>query len=142
MTLAIPCSIADPEEDRVWTRFLDRSRFDSYQIATYSRIGRMDEAQSIAESVIASMSQQDQARKRVVIIFEDIARAHIALGAMSEAANFAKTGLAALRKIGFTMWLPKYEAIAEALRPYGRQQAVNSYLEDVIATKRQFASRR
>lgn len=135
-------SIADPEEDRVWTRFLDQSRFDSYQIATYSRIGKMDEAQALAESVIARMGQPDQARKRVVIIFEDIARAHIALGAMSEAANFAKTGLIALRKIGFTMWLPKYEAIAQALRPYSRQQAVNSYLEEFIATKRQFESRR
>lgn len=134
--------VADPEEDRVWTHFLDQNRFDSYQVATYSRIGRMDEAQQVAESIITRMGQQDQARKKVVIIFEDIARAHIALGAMSEAASFAKTGIIALRKIGFTMWLPKYEAIAQALRPYSRQQAVNSFLEEFTATKRQFESRR
>ena len=41
-------SICDPDEDRAWTRFLDQNRFDSYRIATYSKIGRLDEAQEIA----------------------------------------------------------------------------------------------
>jgi transcriptional regulator with XRE-family HTH domain len=35
-------NIAYPEEDRVWTRFLDQNRFDSYRIATYAKIGRLD----------------------------------------------------------------------------------------------------
>ncbi len=37
-------SICDPDEDRAWTWFLDQNRFDSYRIATYSKIGRLDEA--------------------------------------------------------------------------------------------------
>ena len=65
-------SICDPDEDRVWTRFLDQNRFDSYRIATYSKIGRLDEAQEIAGTVLARLTQPD--RKKAVIIFEDIAQ--------------------------------------------------------------------
>jgi hypothetical protein len=135
-------SVADPEEDRVWTFFLDRNRFDSYQIATYSRLGRMDEAQEVAASVIARLGQQDRGRKKAVIISEDIARAHLARGAVIEASKLAKTGITTLREIGFVMWLPKYEAITQALRPHNRQPAVRAYLEEFAAIKRQFPSQR
>jgi tetratricopeptide (TPR) repeat protein len=57
-------SISDPDEDRVWTRFLDRNRFDSYRIATYSKIGRLDEAQEVAAAVLSRLSQPD--RKKAV----------------------------------------------------------------------------
>jgi hypothetical protein len=135
-------SVADPEDDRIWTFFLDRNRFDSYQIATYSRIGRLDEAQGIAATVISRIGQQDRGRKKAVIISEDIARAHLARGAISEAAKLAKTGVITLREIGFAMWLPKYEAIAQALRPHNRQPAVRAYLEEFATTKRQVSSQR
>ena len=135
-------SVADPEEDRIWTFFLDRNRFDSYQIAAYSRIGRIDEAQEIAASVISRLGPQDQGRKKAVIISEDIARAHLVRGAVSEAARVAKTGIVTLREIGFSMWLPKYEAIAQALRPHARQPAVRAYLEEFAVAKRQFSSQR
>jgi tetratricopeptide (TPR) repeat protein len=135
-------SVADPEEDRVWTFFLDRNRFDSYHIATYSRIGRIDEAQEIAATVIARLGRQDRSRKKAVIIFEDIARAHLTRGAISEASKFAKTGLITLREIGFAMWLPKYQALAQALGPHSRQPAVRAYLEEFAITKRQFSSQR
>ena len=62
---------ADPDEDRAWTRFLDQDRFDSYRIATYSKIGKLDEAQEIAAAVLARLTQPD--KKKAVIIFEDIA---------------------------------------------------------------------
>jgi hypothetical protein len=135
-------SVADPEDDRIWTFFLDRNRFDSYQIAAYSRIGRIDEAQEIAANVIARLGQQDRGRKKAVIISEDIARAHLTRGAITEAAKVAKTGVITLREIGFAMWLPKYEAIAQALRPHSRQPAVRAYLEEFAATKRQISSQR
>ena len=38
-------SIADPDEDRPWARFLNRDRFDTFRIATYLKIGKFDEAQ-------------------------------------------------------------------------------------------------
>jgi transcriptional regulator with XRE-family HTH domain len=135
-------SVADPEDDRIWTFFLDRNRFDSYQIAAYSRIGRIDEAQEIAANVIARLGQQDRGRKKAVIISEDIARAHLTRGAITEAAKVAKTGVITLREIGFAMWLPKYEEIAQALRPHSRQPAVRAYLEEFAATKRQVLSQR
>jgi hypothetical protein len=52
--------IADPDEDRVWTRFLDQNRFDSYQIATYSRAGKLEEAQEIAARVLGRVLQPDR----------------------------------------------------------------------------------
>jgi transcriptional regulator with XRE-family HTH domain len=135
-------SVADPEEDRVWARFLDQNRFDSYHIAIYSRIGRMDEAQEVAASVIARLGPQDQNRKKAVIIFDDIARAQLARGAISEAAKLAKTGIITLREIGFVMWLPKYDVITQALKPHSKQPAVRAYLEEFAATKRMFPSQR
>ena len=69
-----------------------------------------------------------------------MATAYLARGAAIEASKLAKSGLAVLRETEFTMWLPRYEAIAQALRQQSRQPAVRAYLEDFAMTKRQFAS--
>lgn len=53
-------NIVDPDEDRVWTRFLDENRFDSYRIATYSRIGKLDQAQEVAAAVLSRLTQPDR----------------------------------------------------------------------------------
>jgi transcriptional regulator with XRE-family HTH domain len=131
-------SIADPDEDRVWTRFLDQNRFDSYRIATYSKVGKLDEAQEIAAAVLARLTQPD--RKKAVIIFEDIAAAHLARGSVNEASRAAQSGLAVLRETEFAMWLPRFEAITQALNRWQRQPQVRSYLEEYAMTKRQFAA--
>jgi tetratricopeptide (TPR) repeat protein len=131
-------SVADPEEDRVWTRFLDRNRFDSYRIATYSRIGRLDEAQETAARVLARLRQPD--RKKAAIIFEDMAQAHLAQGSVIEASKLARAGITVLRETEFAMWLPRYATIAQALRQHDRKPAVRAYLEEFGATRRQFAS--
>jgi hypothetical protein len=131
-------SICDPDEDRAWTRFLDQNRFDSYRIATYSKIGRLDEAQAIAAAVLGRLTEPD--RKKAVIIFEDIAMAHLARGSVSEASRIAQKGLAVLRETEFTMWLPKFGAIAQGLNRWQRQPRVRAYLEDHAMTKRQFAA--
>ena len=131
-------SICDPDEDRAWTHFLDQNRFDSYRIATYSKIGRLDEAQEIAATVLGRLTQTD--RKKAVIIFEDIATAHLARGSVNEASRIAQNGLAVLRETEFGMWLPKFGAIAQALNRWQRQPQVRSYLEDFAMTKRQFAA--
>lgn len=129
--------VADTEEDRVWTRFLDQNRFDSYRIAMLAKVGRLDEAQQVAASVLARLSQPD--RKKAAIIFEDIAAAHLARGSVNEASQLAKKGLTVLRETEFAMWLPRYEAIAQALRQHNRQPAVRAYLEEFAMTKHQFA---
>ena len=131
-------SISDPDEDRVWTRFLDQNRFDSYRIATYSKIGKLDEAQETAAAVLARLTQPD--RKKAVIIFEDIATAHLSRGSVNEASQAAKNGLTVLRETEFAMWLPKYAAIAQGLLRWQRQPQVRSYLEEFAMTKRQFAA--
>jgi hypothetical protein len=130
-------AIADPDEDRVWTRFLDQNRFDSYRIATYSKIGKLEEAQEAAAAVLARLTQPD--KKKAVIIFEDIAAAFLARGSVNEASRAAQSGLAVLRETGFAMWLPKFEAIARGLLRFQRQPQVRAFLEEFAMTKRQFA---
>jgi len=131
-------NIADPDEDRVWTRFLDQNRFDSYRIATYSKVGKLDEAQETADAVLARLTQPD--RKKAVIIFDDIATAHLARGSLNEAAQAAQNGLAVLRETEFAMWLPRYGAIAQGMNRWQRQPHVRSYLEAYAMTRRQFAA--
>jgi transcriptional regulator with XRE-family HTH domain len=131
-------SLADPEDDRVWTRFLDQNRFDSYHIAMYSGIGQLDQAQEIAETVMTRMEQTD--RKKTAIILESIAVAHLSRGSVSEACRLGRAGLAVIREIEFAMWLPRFDAIGVGLRRWQGQPSVRAYLEDLAITRRQFAS--
>jgi transcriptional regulator with XRE-family HTH domain len=131
-------NIADPEEDRVWTRFLDQNRFDSYRIATYAKIGKLEEAQESAQAILSRLTQPD--RKKAAIILEDIAAAHVSQGSINEACRLAKNGLAVLRETEFTMWLPRFEVLAQSLRRYQRQTPVREFLEDFSMTKHRFAA--
>lgn len=132
--------VADTDDDRVWTRFLDQNRFDSYRISTLAKVGRLEEAQEVATAILARLDQPD--RKKAAIIFEDMATAYLARGSVNESSKLARNGLTVLRETEFTMWLPRYDAIAQALRQQSRQPAVRAYLEDFAMTKRQFASQR
>jgi tetratricopeptide (TPR) repeat protein len=131
-------SLADPEEDRVWTRFLDQNRFDSYHIATYSGLGQLDKAQEVAETVMTRLDQTD--RKKAAIILESIAVAHMSRGSVSEACRLGRAGLTVVRDTEFAMWLPRFDAIGVGLRRWQGQPAVRAYLEDLAMTRRQFAS--
>ncbi|MGW4475850.1 helix-turn-helix domain-containing protein [Nonomuraea sp. NPDC004354] len=131
-------AITDPDEDRVWTRFLDQDRFDSFHIATFSKIGKLGEAEELARNVIARLPEVD--RKRAGIILGDIATAHIVQGSITEAAKLAKEGLAIARETESVIWLPKFEEMAKSLTRWSRQQLVREFLEDMAMTKRQFGS--
>ncbi len=54
--------IADPDEDRVWARFLNQDRFDTFCIATYLRVGKLDEAEEIAANLLARLTPVLQSR--------------------------------------------------------------------------------
>lgn len=131
--------LADPEEDRVWTRFLNQDRFDTFHIATDLQVGRIDEAQALAANLLARLTPGEG--KRAAVLRENIATAHLARGSVNEASRIAQSGLAIIRETEFEMWLPKYEAIAQALRRHDRQPIVRAYLDEFAMTKRQFASR-
>jgi hypothetical protein len=77
--------VADIDEGWVWTRFLDQNRFDSYQISTLAKLGRLDEAQEIAGGFLARLDHPD--RKKAAIIFEEMATAHLSRGAVNEASK-------------------------------------------------------
>jgi tetratricopeptide (TPR) repeat protein len=131
-------NIADPEEDRVWTRFLDQDRFDSFHISTYAQIGRLDEAEAVAHAVIARLPEVE--RKRAGIILGDIATAHIVHGSVTEAARAAREGLAVIRETESGIWLPRFLVLGEALRRWQTQPAVRVFLEELAVTKRQFSA--
>ena len=130
-------SIADPDEDRPWARFLNRDRFDTFRVATYLKVGKFDEAQQVAADLLARLSPAEG--KRAAVIREIIAAAHLARGSAGEAARVAQSGLAIVRETEFTMWLPRFEDIARGLLRWQRQPQVRSYLEEFAMTKRQFA---
>ncbi|XVQ85050.1 helix-turn-helix domain-containing protein [Microbispora siamensis] len=128
-------SIADPEEDRVWTRFLDSDRFDSFRISTYSKIGKLEEAEEVARSVIARLPELD--KKRAAIILGDIATAHLIHGSINEAARLAREGLSAARDTGSAIWTPRFEVLAQGLRRWQHRPTVRAFLEDLATAKRQ-----
>ena len=130
-------SVADPDEDRPWAKFLNRDRFDTFRITTCLKTGRFDEAQQAADALLARLSPKEG--KRAAVIRENIAAAHLARGAAAEAAKVAQGGLAIIRETEFTLWLPKYEDIARGLLRWQRQPAVRAYLEEFAMTRRQFA---
>jgi transcriptional regulator with XRE-family HTH domain len=130
-------SVADPDEDRPWAKFLNRDRFDTFRITTCLKTGKFDEAQEAADALLARLSPEEG--KRAAVIRENIAAAHLARGAAAEAAKVAQGGLAIIRETEFTMWLPKYEDIARGLLRWQRQPAVRAYLEEFAMTRRQFA---
>ena len=130
-------SVADPDEDRPWAKFLNRDRFDTFRITTCLKTGKFDEAQQAADALLARLSAEEG--KRAAVIRENIAAAHLARGSAAEAAKVAQGGLAIIRETEFTLWLPKYEDIARGLLRWQRQPAVRAYLEDFAMTRRQFA---
>jgi transcriptional regulator with XRE-family HTH domain len=130
-------SVADPDEDRPWAKFLNRDRFDTFRITTCLKTGKFDEAQQAADALLARLSPEEG--KRAAVIRENIAAAHLARGAAAEAAKVAQGGLAIIRETEFTLWLPKYEDIARGLLRWQRQPPVRAYLEDFAMTRRQFA---
>ena len=106
-------SIADPDEDRPWSRFLNRDRFETFRVATYLKAGKFDEAQQVADGLLARLGPAEG--KRAAVIRENIAAAHLARGSVTEAARAAQSGLAIVRETEFAMWLPKFEDIARGL---------------------------
>ena len=130
-------SVADPDEDRPWAKFLNRDRFDTFRITTCLKTGKFDEAQQAADALLARLSPEEG--KRAAVIRENIAAAHLARGAAAEAAKVAQGGLAIIRETEFTLWLPKYEDIARGLLRWQRQPAVRAFLEEFAMTRRQFA---
>lgn len=129
-------AIADPDEDRPWTGFLNQDRFDTFRITTYLKTGKFDEAQQLADTMLAALSPEEG--KRAAVIREIIAAAHLARGSVTDAAQVAQGGLAIIRETEFTLWLGRYEDIARALLPRQRQPAIRAYLEEFAMTKRQF----
>jgi transcriptional regulator with XRE-family HTH domain len=128
-------SITDPDEDRIWTRFLNRDRFDTFRIATCLRAGKLEEAQRIAAELLARPALAEG--KTAAVIRENIAAAHLARGSVTDAARIGRSGLAIVRETDFAMWLHKFEAIARGLLRFQRQPQVRAYLEEFAMTKRQ-----
>ncbi|WP_214320587.1 helix-turn-helix domain-containing protein [Nonomuraea sediminis] len=129
--------MADTEEDRVWTRFIDRHRLDCFHVAILAGIGKLEEAQEVARQVMAQLPNSN--RKRAVILLQDIASAHLAQGSINDAAELAKEGLAAMRETERGLWLPKFEALGLGLSRWRKQAQVQAYLEDLAMTRRQLA---
>jgi hypothetical protein len=112
---------------------MDQNRFDAFRISTFAGIGKLDDAQEIARTVISRLAQSD--RKKAAIILGDIAAASLTQGAVNDAASLAKGGLTAVRETEYAIWLPKFESLGFGLARWRSQTAVRSFLEDLAATR-------
>jgi hypothetical protein len=55
-------SVADPDEDRPWAKFLNRDRFDPFRITTCLKTVKFDEAQQAADALLARLSPEEGKR--------------------------------------------------------------------------------
>jgi transcriptional regulator with XRE-family HTH domain/tetratricopeptide (TPR) repeat protein len=82
---------ADPEGERVWTRFLDTNRVRGFAISTYARVGDAQSALKIAEEVLASLDPEH--RKKRAIVLASSAEVHLQQGNLEEGIELASGAL-------------------------------------------------
>jgi hypothetical protein len=69
--------IANPDEERAWTRFLDPSRMAGFSISTYSRLGLTDKALDAGMSVLGSLGPGAPGQKKRALVLANIAEVHL-----------------------------------------------------------------
>jgi transcriptional regulator with XRE-family HTH domain/tetratricopeptide (TPR) repeat protein len=84
---------ADPDGERVWTRFLDATRVRGFAISTYVRVGDTESALRIAEEALTSLDP-DRLKKRALVL-AGTAEAHLQQGNLDEGVSLAGRALSA-----------------------------------------------
>jgi transcriptional regulator with XRE-family HTH domain len=86
-------SKANPDTERVWTRFLDTNRVRGFAIATYVRVGDIDSALRIAEEALTAL-EPSQVKKRAIVL-ASTAEVHLQHGNLEQGMDLAGTALTA-----------------------------------------------
>ncbi|HZV52214.1 MAG TPA: helix-turn-helix transcriptional regulator [Candidatus Dormibacteraeota bacterium] len=113
---------ARPEEERSWTRFLDRSRFESLAVATYARLGEADAALTAGEEAMAALAGPDF--KKRAIVLADVAIAYARRGEAEAACELGGEALAIGLRTESRLGLQRVRELRHRLEPWNGARAV------------------
>jgi transcriptional regulator with XRE-family HTH domain/tetratricopeptide (TPR) repeat protein len=105
---------AAPEDERVWTRFLDATRVRGFAISTYARVGDAESALRITEEVLASLDPEHV--KQRAIVLAGSAEVHLQQGNLDEGIELAVSALAAALETETTWGLEGLKRLRPLLR--------------------------
>jgi hypothetical protein len=127
-------SRARPHRERAWTRFLDAGRMAAFQLSTYVRLGDEQRVIEAGEAALMAVAQ-DKERKRVSVVYADIAQAQLQIGDVTEGVAYARRALEAAQRTESTWGMQHLAKVEKALatRP---DQAARDLLGDIRSTRR------
>ncbi len=127
---------AHPEEERSWTRFLDRSRFESLAVATYVPLGEAGAALTAGREAMASLAGPDFKKRSIVLA--DVAIAYARLGEAEAACQLGGEALAIGLRTESRLGLERVRELRRHLEPWNGARAVrdlDDQLQAVAATR-------
>ncbi|HZU18131.1 MAG TPA: helix-turn-helix transcriptional regulator [Candidatus Dormibacteraeota bacterium] len=113
---------ARPQEERSWTKFLDRSRFESLAVATYARLGEAEAALTAGEEAMAALAGPDF--KKRAIVLADVAIAYARRGEAEAACELGGEALAVGLRTESRLGLQRVRELRRRLEPWSGAQAV------------------
>jgi transcriptional regulator with XRE-family HTH domain len=127
---------ANPGEERSWTRFLDRSRFESLAVATYAQLGEAGAALTAGREAMASLAGPDFKKRSIVLA--DVAIAYARLGEAEAACQLGGEALAIGLRTESRLGLERVRELRRQLEPWSRARAVrdlDDQLQAMTATR-------
>jgi transcriptional regulator with XRE-family HTH domain/tetratricopeptide (TPR) repeat protein len=123
---------ADPEGERVWTRFLDTNRVRGFAISTYARVGDARSALRIAEEVLASLDPEHQ--KKRAIVLASSAEVHLQQGNVEEGIDLARDALTAALETETTWGFESLRRLPPLLRQWQDDPEVRQFDQRLAAS--------
>ncbi len=128
-----PCSTAlqdaPGEQDPYWTSF-DGPRLAGYRGLSLVRLGEPEQAVSVLEHSLASMSGPSMRRRRRILV--ETATARVQQGEMEEACRLAAEALAITQATDNAMMLPRLERLQRSLAPWRGTMPVRELHEQLL----------
>ncbi|WP_131747108.1 helix-turn-helix transcriptional regulator [Frankia sp. Cppng1_Ct_nod] len=119
---------ADPECERAWTQFFDRSRLDGIRITTFTRLRRPEAAYAAAESL---RTVNLASTKKRSLLLGTIAEVHLHRREIEQACQLAADALAIVAQTDFSLGLARIRRIYDQLRPWQAVQSVRDLDEQL-----------
>ncbi|MEV7011155.1 XRE family transcriptional regulator [Streptosporangium sp. NPDC051022] len=127
-------SRARPHRERAWTRFLDPGRMAAFQLSTYVRLGDEHRVIEVGQAALSAIGH-DTDRKRVAVVYADIAQAQLQIGDVAEGVAYGRRALESAQRSESTWGLQHLTTVEKVLAPQ-KDQAAQELLGDIVATRR------
>ncbi len=125
---------ARPQKERPWTRFLDQTRMNALELATYTRLGNEQKVHDLAGDLLATVTP---ASKRAALINADVGIASIRLGDVNSGISYGRRSLEAVKTSETSFGLWRLEELARALAQEPKARELRA---EIRQTRRTLAS--